>query len=636
MKNKHKSIERTKIKRDIIFIIITAFLIVVSTSTEIRMISFTNTSLTSKIIIYAYINITVILFLFMFFLVIRNTIKLLIERRKDVVGAKLRTKLVSLFVIVSLVPTLFMFMVIMSTGFAGNVINKWYAPKIEKSMYYVMDITRFYHKHNMKSEPAKITRKMHWLSNFYKEYSQIRFIKNPIETTYLIFFSIFTLVILFLSLWVGFYLSKKLTKPIIDLVEGTKKVASGDITADIPVIRTGSNDEIGMLIDSFNAMAKDLSKNKQEIERANDDLRRVNEEIDRRRKYMEIILKNIHAGVIGIDMSGKIKSINNAAERTFHIDYRSAINCHYKEVFDKAAFSGIRAMIKSLSKENKESMTREIKLNVKDEAKVYIVNLTVLKDELNNYIGFIIVLNDTTDVMKAQRIAAWEEVAKRIAHEIKNPLTPIRLSAERLKRKFGGRFDKEESIFNEMADTIIKEVGDLKNLVDEFSLYARLPKANFEYADVNALANDIVSLYKNAHKNIKFITRSDTDLPKVFIDKLQIKRAFMNIMDNGVFSVLSKCIGKSDSECGGRIIVSIRKRADGGIVQIVFADNGSGISDEVMQNMYEPYFSTKHGGTGLGLAITNNIMVENNARIIAANNKYGGASFTVELRTDKV
>jgi len=515
-KNKAKSIEGTRIKRDIIFIIIAIFLIIVSTFTEVRMISFTNTSLTSKIIVYAYINITIILFLFMFFLVIRNTIKLLIERKKEVVGAKLRTKLVSLFVIVSLVPSLFMFMVIISTGFAGNVINKWYAPRIEKALYYVMDITRFYHKNNKKGESKMIVRKMHWLSNFYKEYSQIRFIKNPIEITYLIFFSIFTLVILFISLWVGFYLSKKLTKPIIDLVEGTKKVASGDINVDIPVIRTGSNDEIGMLIDSFNAMAKDLSKNKQEIERANDDLRRVNEEIDRRRNYMEIILKNIHAGVIGIDMSGKIRSINNAAGHTFYINYKKAINRHYKEVFDKTSFSGVRAMIKSLAKENKESMTREVKINAKDGAKVYIVNLTVLKDELDNYIGFIIVLNDTTDVMKAQRIAAWEEVAKRIAHEIKNPLTPIRLSAERLKRKFGGRFNEEEPIFNEMIDTIIKEVGDLKNLVDEFSLYARLPKANFKYTNVNDLANDIVSLYKNAHKNIKFITNLDTDFTRSF------------------------------------------------------------------------------------------------------------------------
>ncbi len=630
MKDKDKSIEKIRIRREIIFIIITVFLIIISTFAEVRMISFTNTSLTSKIIVYAYINITVILFLFMLFLVIRNVIKLLIERKMKVTGAKLRTKLVSLFVIVSLVPSVFMFIVIVATGFAANIINKWYAPKIEKAMDYAIDIARFYHKHNAGGQ-EKIVRKIYWLSNFYKEYSQIRFMKNPMETTYLIFFSIFTLIILFISLWVGFYLSKKLTKPIIDLVEGTKKVAAGNLDTSVPA---GSDDEIGMLIDSFNVMAKDLSKNKQVIEKANLDLRKVNEEIDRRRKYMEIILKNIHAGVIAIDKTGKIRNINNAAENMFDLNSKKSVNLHYKDVFDKTAFSDIRGMIKDLAREDKESITKEIKLNVKGGVKVYIVNLTVLKDELNNYIGFIIVLNDMTDMMKAQRVAAWEEVAKRMAHEIKNPLTPIKLSAERLKRKFGGKAGNEDEdlIFNEMVDTIIKEVGDLKNLVDEFSLYARLPEANFEYINVNYLINDVMPLYKNAHKDIEFITNLDGDLPEVFIDKQQMKRAFMNIIDNGVYSVLLKRQGWKESGYSGRITVEAKKDADKQVVRIVFADNGTGMEGEVMQNMYEPYFSTKQGGTGLGLAITKNIMVENNAQIRAENNEDGGVSFIIELK----
>jgi Signal transduction histidine kinase involved in nitrogen fixation and metabolism regulation len=184
----------------------------------------------------------------------------------------------------------------------------------------------------------------------------------------------------------------------------------------------------------------------------------------------------------------------------FDLNSKKSVNLHYKDVFDKTAFSDIRGMIKDLAREDKESITKEVKLNVKGGVKVYIVNLTVLKDELNNYIGFIIVLNDTTDMMKAQRVAAWEEVAKRMAHEIKNPLTPIKLSAERLKRKFGGKAGNEDLIFNEMVDTIIKEVGDLKNLVDEFSLYARLPEANFEYINVNYLINDVIRFIKTLIK----------------------------------------------------------------------------------------------------------------------------------------
>ncbi len=638
-----KDHEKIKIKREIIFAALIFFLVIFSTFEELRMISFTNVSVTSKIIVYAYINVTIVLFLLMSFLVLRNVVKLIIERKRGVIGAKLRTKFVGLFVIVSVVPSIFMFIVITATGFASNIINKWYSFRFEKAMYYTSSIIRRKSGLIKSAGDADINRKIEWLEHFYKQYSQFRFIKNPMETTYLIFFSIFTLIILFISSWVGFYLSKKLTKPIIDLVEGTKKVASGDL--DINVNKE-SDDEIGMLVNSFNAMASDLKKNKEEIEKANADLKKVNEEIDRRRRFMEIILKNIHAGVIAIDSTGKIRSLNNAAEYMFGISNKDAAGRNYKDVFDKSVFSDIRSIIRDLTKTGKETLTKEIKLNIGGSLKVYIVNLTVLKDEADNYIGFIIVLNDTTDMMKAQRVAAWEEVAKRMSHEIKNPLTPIRLSAERLKRRYGSRIDSGDDAFNDSVNTIIKEVDDLKNLVDEFSLYARLPKANFEPADLNFLIEEVVTLYKNAHRNIEFIEKLGAVLPKAFIDKRQMKRAFMNIIDNAVFSITLKSIEKvggidaAGSAAGGfnykpeiLIVSEVLKdeTSNGGIIRITFSDNGIGINDEVMQNMYEPYFSTKQGGTGLGLAITKNIMTENNAVISAKNNEKGGADFIIEL-----
>ncbi len=634
-----KDPEKIKIKREIIFAFVIFFLVVFSTYEELRMISFSNVSVTSKIIVYAYINITIVLFLLMSFLVLRNVVKLIIERKRGVIGAKLRTKLVGLFVIVSVVPSVFMFIVIIATGFASNIINKWYSLKFEKAMYYTSSIIR--HKSGLikSAGDAAVNRKIEWLEHFYREYSQIRFIKNPMETTYLIFFSIFTLIVLFISSWVGFYLSKKLTKPIIDLVEGTKKVASGDL--DINVNKE-SDDEIGMLVNSFNAMALDLKNNKEEIEKANADLKKVNEEIDRRRRFMEIILKNIHAGVIAVDSTGKIRSLNNAAEQMFGIGNNDAAGRNYKDVFDKSVFSDIRSIIRDLTKAGKETLTKEIKLNIGGSLKVYIVNLTVLKDEADNYIGFIIVLNDTTDMMKAQRVAAWEEVAKRMSHEIKNPLTPIRLSAERLKRKYGSKINSGDDIFNDSIDTIIKEVDDLKNLVDEFSLYARLPKANFELTDLNSLIGEVVMLYKNAHKNIEFVEKLGANPSSAFVDKRQMKRAFMNIIDNAVFSITLKSIEKVGGIAAGagfnykaeiRITTETAKdeTAKGDIIRMIFSDNGTGINDEVMQNMYEPYFSTKQGGTGLGLAITKNIMTENNAVISAKNNEKGGADFIIEL-----
>ena len=639
-----KDPEKIKIKREIIFAAVIFFLVVFSTYEELRMISFSNVSVTSKIIVYAYINITIVLFLLMSFLVLRNVVKLIIERKRGVIGAKLRTKLVGLFVIVSVVPSVFMFIVMITTGFASNIINKWYSLRFEKAMYYTSSIIR--HKSGLikSAGDAAVNRKIEWLEHFYKEYSQIKFIKNPMETTYLIFFSIFTLIVLFISSWVGFYLSKKLTKPIIDLVEGTKKVASGDL--DINVNKE-SDDEIGMLVNSFNAMALDLKNNKEEIEKANSDLKKVNEEIDRRRRFMEIILKNIHAGVIAVDSTGKIRSLNNAAEYMFGIGSKDAAGRNYKDVFDKSVFSDIRSIIRDLTKTGKETLTKEIKLNIGGSLKVYIVNLTVLKDEADNYIGFIIVLNDTTDMMKAQRVAAWEEVAKRMSHEIKNPLTPIRLSAERLKRKYGSKINSGDDIFNDSIDTIIKEVDDLKNLVDEFSLYARLPKANFELTDLNSLIGEVVMLYKNAHKNIEFVEKLGANPSSAFVDKRQMKRAFMNIIDNAVFSITLKSIEKVGGIAAGagfnykaeiRITTETAKdeTANGDIIRMIFSDNGTGINDEVMQNMYEPYFSTKQGGTGLGLAITKNIMMENNAAISAKNNEKGGADFIIELPADKI
>ncbi len=640
-----KDPEKIKIKREIIFAAIIFFLVIFSTFEELRMISFSNVSVTSKIIVYAYINITIVLFLLMSFLVLRNVVKLIIERKRGVIGAKLRTKLVGLFVIVSVVPSIFMFIVVIATGFASNIINKWYSLRFEKAMNYTSSIVRRKSGLIKSVRDADVNRKIEWLNHFYKEYSQIRFIKNPMETTYLIFFSIFTLIVLFISSWVGFYLSKKLTNPIIDLVEGTKKVASGDLDINV---RRESDDEIGMLVNSFNAMAFDLKNNKEEIEKANAGLKKVNEEIDRRRRFMEIILKNIHAGVIAIDSTGKIRSLNSAAEDMFGIGNKDAVGRNYKDVFDKSIFSDIRSIIKDLTKTDKETLTKEIKLNIGGSLKVYIVNLTVLKDEIGSYIGFIIVLNDTTDMMKAQRVAAWEEVAKRMSHEIKNPLTPIRLSAERLKRKYGSKINSDDDVFNNSIDTIIKEVDDLKNLVDEFSLYARLPKANFELTDLNSLIDEVIILYKNAHRDIEFIEELSGNLLKTFVDKRQMKRAFMNIIDNAVFSIALKSIDKIGAGSGSIIAASYKgnikiitglvkdENLNGNKIRIIFSDNGTGIKDEVMQNMYEPYFSTKQGGTGLGLAITKNIMMENNAVISARNNENGGADFIIELLVNKL
>ncbi len=626
------------IKREIIFIFIGIFLVIVSTFIETRMLSFSGVSITSKIIVYAYINITIILFLLMLFLIIRNVIKLFLDKRRNVPGSKLRSKLVALFVLVSLIPSFFMFAVIIAAGFFANGINKWYVPNIEKIIGYSLRIANYINnrkyikntaKHNIHESLHKINKMAEYIRHFYVKYWQVGFLKNPIETTYFILFSTLTLLILFISIWIGFYLSKKITEPVINLVKGTEKIASGELDINI---NSESNDEIGMLISSFNNMAKDLKKNKEIIEYANLNLKNINIEIERRRKYMEIILKNIGTGVITVDSSGKIITINNAAEYMFQVNFQESVNKNYKDVFSKITFSEIREVIKNLAKNNKEeSIAKEIKLNVNGRLHVYIINVTIMKDEKDDYIGFIIVINDTTDMMKAQRMAAWEEVAKRMAHEIKNPLTPIKLSAQRLKRKFGDKLEHDNKIFNDSVDIIIKEVDDLKGLVDEFSLYARLPKANFNYADINLLIEESFSFYRNAHKNIKFIENFSKNMPPIYIDRLQIKRAIVNILDNAVYNINMnrKYVNKNYNNF---IKAETFFKQIEQIVLIKISDTGSGIEEENIANIFEPYFSTKRGGTGLGLAITRNIITENNGVIYAENIPGGGAEFIIELK----
>ncbi len=619
-----------KFKKEFIFILASVILIIASVLIEVRMTSFKSITLSSKIIIYAYINLTVILFLLMLFLVTRNIIKLIIERKMKVVGARLRTKLVSLFAIVSLIPSLFILAIILLSGFAANIVNKWYAPRIKKAVQYAAQVGNYYNNAPAAHNP-EVSHKVNWLINFYDSYSRMGFVKNPVETTYFIFFAIFTLMILFVSSWVGFYLSKKIIAPIIDLVKGTKMVSSGHLDVKIP---GNSDDEIGTLVNSFNEMTMDLKRNKDVIEKANLDLKTINEEIEKRRRYMEIILKNINAGVIALDSTGKIRNINKKVEDMFGLMPGDVLNRHYRDVFNKSSFSDIRTLIKELSRENRENITRELKIYVAGEAKEFLVSLTILKDDSNNKIGFIIVMNDTTDIMKAQRVAAWEEVAKRMAHEIKNPLTPIKLSAERLKKKFRGKLKgDEDSVFNEAIDTIIKEVDDLKNIVDEFSLYARLPRANFEYSDVNSLLTEAVSLYSNAHRDIEFKVDLDRGMPPLYIDRHQMKRAFMNLIDNAVYSIILKNTGRTGAGSNGKISVASKNLEEGRGGVITISDNGTGLSEEVVQNIYEPYFSTKQGGTGLGLAITKNIISENNADIRAENNEEGGATFTISVKT---
>ncbi|MFQ5901859.1 MAG: PAS domain-containing sensor histidine kinase, partial [Thermodesulfobacteriota bacterium] len=414
------------------------------------------------------------------------------------------------------------------------------------------------------------------------------------------------------------YIAKGITVPIQRLAEGTHAVASGDL--DYHILGE-SDDEVGTLVKSFNRMTEDLKAGNAKLEDAYLDLKRTNLELDQRRKYMEIVLRDVAAGVISIDKTGRISTINKAAEEILGIDTREIIGKGYKEVMEAEHLDVLRDMIRELNSLGTESIEREVELNIKDKVLTVLVNLTLLKDDDGKYLGMVAVFDDLTQLIKGQRMMAWREVARRIAHEIKNPLTPIQLSAQRLRRKYSSKFLNDGQIFDECTKTIVKQVEELKTLVDEFSSFARMPAATPVPSDLNKTVKEAVSLYQGAHRNIRFQSFCDETIPIVGIDKDQIKRAIINLLDNSVDSIKGK----------GEIEVKTVYDPNLEIAKIEVVDTGCGIPHKDKSRLFEPYFSTKKSGTGLGLAIAGNIVADHQGYIRVKDNLPRGTRFVIEL-----
>jgi two-component system nitrogen regulation sensor histidine kinase NtrY len=250
------------------------------------------------------------------------------------------------------------------------------------------------------------------------------------------------------------------------------------------------------------------------------------------------------------------------------------------------------------------------------------VSLNVLRDDRGNYLGLVAVFEDLSEIEKVQRMAAWREVARRIAHEVKNPLTPIQLSAQRLKKRYGERLNSEEGeVFHECTEMIVKQVEELKRLVDEFSNFARMPTSKPVPSDIREIINEALSLYKEAHKEIRLVFRDSEIVPVFNLDREQIKRAMINIIDNAIEAI--------DGE--GEVVVDLNYDNVLQMVRIEVADNGRGISPEHQVRLFEPYFSTKKHGTGLGLAIVSTIITDHNGFIRVQDNKPRGSKFIIEL-----
>lgn len=466
--------------------------------------------------------------------------------------------------------------------------------------------------------PLSLISKMNDISSAYDEFRDINPLEYPLKSIYLIILFLMTLVILLAATWFGFYLAKQLAVPLVQLGRATKRIAGGDYT---PVeIKTGS-DEIQSLVQSFNQMTQNLSNSEREVKSANQNLKITLADLDQHSRYIEVVLGNVSAGVISVDKAGRITTINRRAGNLLKLDPAKYIGRSVRELLTLEYFRTFSELLKTMSDHKVESLQRELKINIHGEEMPLLMTLSILKNERQEEIGKVLVFDDLTPIVSAQRAAAWTEVARRIAHEIKNPLTPIKLSAERLQRKFGATVS--DPAFEECTSMIIKQTDDLKNLVNEFSQFARLPQARPVRGSLNKVVSEALTIFKQAHPQVNLVFEADQNLPEFKFDPDQIRRVLVNLVDNAIAAV--------ENESSKQVSISTKYDNDLKILRLVVADNGMGIPQSERSRVFEPYFSTKESGTGLGLAIVKRIVEDHSGFIRALPNDDKGTKMLIEL-----
>ncbi len=453
------------------------------------------------------------------------------------------------------------------------------------------------------------------ISKGIEDYQQLKMIKRPIQISNYIALSIVALLAVFCAVWFGFYLAKSITVPIMKFAEGTQRVTQGDLSYKIDF---EADDEIGMLIDSFNSMTAELAAGREKIAFSEQMMRKKNAELEESRQYMAIVLKNISAGVISVDNGGVITTINKAAESMLSIKGDNILKKNYKKILT----GDMLRLAEKLGREIPQTLSNAafpLAITINGSPKHFAAHFNALKNDAGKNMGAVMVFDDMTELEKAQRMAAWREVARRIAHEVKNPLTPIKLSAQRLKRKYSKKID--EPVFDKCTEMIVEHVDLIRNLVNEFSAFARFPDTMLRPCRIEKVVEETIALYQEGLEHVEIIFSHTGNLPDIRLDHRQMKQAFINLLDNAVAAVNKK----------GRIVIDISYDEILRFVRVEVADNGKGISDEEKTRLFEPYFSTKKSGMGLGLAIVSSIITDHKGMIRVQDNNPKGARFIMEL-----
>ena len=467
----------------------------------------------------------------------------------------------------------------------------------------------------------------------YENRSQRRALRRPISGVYLTLFLMMTLMILVGATWTGLYLAKRITRPVQLLAAGAREIGAGHLDHRI---EPETRDEFGALVEAFNTMAGELAASQSKLEHSRIDLERKNQQLDERRQYIETVLERIATGVVSLGAEGQIETINGAALRLLEVD-RSVIGSRAEDLCRREDLKPLAPLFLPARPAEGASVVQpavqEVAL-LRDGRELHLAAAaTALLRDDGSAGGAVLVFDDVTPLIRTQRVAAWRDVARRLAHEIKNPLTPIQLCAERMRRQFSTAPAPARALVDECTATIVGEVESLKALVDEFAQFARMPAPRAVPADLNAALAETLGLYTGLFREIQIERRLAAELPPVRVDPEQMRRVVINLVDNAVEALGGSAAGARPNGEPPAIIVETRHDPGNGVVRILVSDNGPGFSAADRDKLFMPYYSTKGRGSGLGLAIVRRIIAEHGGSIEVADNVPSGTVFTIELPT---
>lgn len=650
---------------------------------EIHFMRIQNAKFLTKVIIFILLNLNLLALIILMFFVGKNLLKVYLERKYKVLGYKFKTKFVVVIVVLTMIPSIFLFIV--SSGVVTNYVDRWFDPQIKepltlsvevaKSAYEMQrrqalsyakaiasgraapegfKVLRFSRPPDDASETIKagfegksgvevitgeggdiiravapdhregartgivvvafsmsseMSANAERIKRAYKNYKTLESWKTPIKTNYLLIMSFFTLLIIFMALWAALRISRAITDPVQLLAQATEEVAKGNLDTVIDIKR---EDEIGLLVTSFNHMVRELRESKESLQRAWT-------ESDRRRIIIEKILENIHSGVIFLDAAGKILTVNSSACLILGISPAEVVNQNYSVLISMLKSEELRDTVKGIRLSDFKVVEKEMRVAVGERRVLLRVFITPLGDS-SNFLGTLVVFDDLTEIVRAQKAIAWQEVARRIAHEIKNPLTPIKLSTDHIVKKWHNQDADFGQVFERSTKTIIKEVESLKRLVNEFSRFGKMPEINKSPVLISPIIESVINLYRD-YKDLEITFSKRENETLVELDSEQFKRVIINIVDNAIQAMHMK----------GKISVEVEYEIASNRVYVNIADDGPGIREEDKEKLFLPYFSTKKDGTGLGLAIASRVVTEHRGYIRITDNKPSGSIFSIEL-----